>query len=157
MHRRNFFVVLLLAVFLSGCATPYRPGTSHWFSSLDGYFDEIHAEDRYTAVFTATPDTTEEAVRDMVVMRAAELTLMHGYRYFAIERIDVRRVGLFQTEGYGPAYGGKFLAKCSVFAFHAPKREPHHLLDAREVFDALAKEHDIQKDPNLDKSTINRK
>jgi hypothetical protein len=51
---------------------------------LGGYSDTALAPDVYKISFGGNGYTTQERATDFAVLRAAELTLSHGYRYFGI-------------------------------------------------------------------------
>lgn len=68
------FTVLVLA-----CATPYQRA-----GYAGGYSETRLAEDRWIVDFWGNGYTSGARVRDFTLLRAAELTLDNGFRYFAI-------------------------------------------------------------------------
>jgi hypothetical protein len=76
---------LIIALFLSGCATTYQK--EGFFSN--GYSDSRVAEDIFHITFRANEYTPPEEVYRLVLQRASELALKHHYKYFIIlEQID---------------------------------------------------------------------
>ena len=64
---------------LLGCATQY---SSTGF--LGGYSDTQLAPDVFRITFQGNGFTAPERTQDFALLRAADLTLKHGYRYFAM-------------------------------------------------------------------------
>jgi hypothetical protein len=75
---RQFFLFGALLI-LTNCATPYKSS-----GLLGGYSDTALAPDVYRISFQGNGYTSSERVQDFAILRAADLTLAHGYRYFAI-------------------------------------------------------------------------
>jgi hypothetical protein len=77
---------MLVAVsFLAGCATSYQP------QSFSGGFSEVmRGDDVYLVRFHGNGYTSPERAEDMTLLRAAELTLQKGRRYFTILSEDTR-------------------------------------------------------------------
>jgi hypothetical protein len=64
---------------VAGCATPYG---STGFAG--GYSDTQLAPDAFRITFSGNGFTTPERTQDFALLRAADLTLSHGFHYFAI-------------------------------------------------------------------------
>jgi hypothetical protein len=64
---------------LSGCETPYQPN-----GLLGGYSDTELAPDLYRVNIRGDDIATFERIQDFALLRASELTLQHGFSYFAI-------------------------------------------------------------------------
>jgi hypothetical protein len=80
MRESVFCTGLICVVILFvGCATPYESS-----GFLGGYSDTALAPDVYLISFQGNGYTAPERARDFAFLRAADLTLAHGYRYFAI-------------------------------------------------------------------------
>jgi len=73
--------VLLLAVSLTltACATPYK---SHGF--MGGFTDRQLSADVFMVTFQGNGYTTDTRARDFLLLRCADLTLEHGWRYFRL-------------------------------------------------------------------------
>lgn len=78
MKHKNFFL-LLLAVLVSGCATAYGPS-----GFGGGYTDTMLQADVFKVSFRGNGFTDAERVSDFALLRAAELTINHGFNYFII-------------------------------------------------------------------------
>ncbi|HZR19476.1 MAG TPA: hypothetical protein VFE51_19470 [Verrucomicrobiae bacterium] len=74
--RKVCFLLLLMA---AGCATPYRP-----MRSGAGFADEQTAPDQFWVSFQGNGHNTSEQVNDFALLRSAQVTLEHGFRYFAV-------------------------------------------------------------------------
>jgi len=74
------------AAFGSGCATRYRPiSGGYGFSSIQV------AADEFEITFKGNGQTSAEEVQEYAVLHAAEVTLKHGYPWFAIIKEERRR------------------------------------------------------------------
>ena len=91
---------LAIAALLGGCVAEYQKG-DFWGT---GFYDTQLAEN----VFEVTYQGESEAhrVRDFAMLRASEITLEHGFRYFKIlAEHDQAEHGTIVTGGYGiPSY-----------------------------------------------------
>ncbi len=79
MKFTKLIAVLSALVVLSGCETPYQPN-----GLLGGYSDTELAPDLYRVVIRGDDIATFERIQDFALLRASELTLRHGFSYFAI-------------------------------------------------------------------------
>ncbi len=70
---------LLAVLFSVGCATPYQP---HGFRG--GYSESRLGPDAFTVRFHGNAYVAASRVSDFTMLRAAELTLELGYRYFVL-------------------------------------------------------------------------
>src|SRR6516162_1390840 len=75
----NYSAVIALTLIMASCATPYESN-----GLLGGYSDTALAPDVYRVSFQGNGYTTSEKTQDFAVLRAADLTLAKGFRYFAI-------------------------------------------------------------------------
>ncbi|HEY4272655.1 MAG TPA: hypothetical protein VGM65_11665 [Candidatus Udaeobacter sp.] len=92
--------ILCFAAFLAGCATPY--GSSGF---LGGYSDTALAPDVYRISFQGNGYTSQERTQDFAILRAADLTLSHGYRYFGIvDQTEGGRSAVINTPGQAYTY-----------------------------------------------------
>jgi hypothetical protein len=78
-------IALLIIAGLPGCASQYVSK-----KMFGGYSDTALAPDVYRISFQGNRYTSTERAQDFAILRAADLTLSHGFRYFAI---------INQTEG----------------------------------------------------------
>lgn len=70
---------LLCVLVLSSCATTYQP-----LGPTGGYSDIELGNDEYDVSFKGNPLITEAQVRDMALLRCAELTLAHDHESFVV-------------------------------------------------------------------------
>ena len=74
-----FSFVALASLVLAGCVSPYA---SKGFTG--GYSDTQLAPDAFRVTFSGNNITSSERTQDFALLRAADLTISHGFRYFAI-------------------------------------------------------------------------
>jgi hypothetical protein len=67
-------LLLLAALLLAGCQTKYQET-----GLTGGYKDKQLGPDRYQISASGNGYTSEQRIADMMMLRAAELTLQHGY------------------------------------------------------------------------------
>jgi len=70
--------IALILVF-GACATPYAPAKKG-----RGYSDFQIATNEFQVGFKANGSTSAQQAQDFALLRAAELSLQHGYPYFAV-------------------------------------------------------------------------
>lgn len=70
---------VLAAILLAGCATAYQ---STGFTG--GYSDTQLAPDVFRVSFQGNGYTRPDRAQDLALLRAADVTLSHGYHYFGI-------------------------------------------------------------------------
>jgi hypothetical protein len=83
---RSFWtaVVLVASLHLCGCeTTPYHRA---WMAFGHGYADKEFSNDTFHVAFNANYATSADTLHEYLHRRAAELTLQHGFRYFAVIR-----------------------------------------------------------------------
>jgi hypothetical protein len=75
MRRYAWLLIMLLCV--GACATPYKT------MGIMGGVDDLQLNDTtFQITVRGNAYTSEERVRDFVMLRASELALEHNYRYF---------------------------------------------------------------------------
>ena len=86
MKRVNTIVVMFLSVFLVSCATGYRP-----LNDSSGYWDEQiePTANRFTIGYDGNkwhsdPVNRKEKIKDLTLLRSAEVALENGFKYFVI-------------------------------------------------------------------------
>lgn len=108
MHKiANFLSIAAPFAFLASCATPY---SSTGFAG--GYSDTQLAPDAFRITFSGNGFTSPDRAQDFALLRAADLTLGHGFRYFAIvgeheggSNASITVPGSAYTTGHAYAYG----------------------------------------------------
>jgi hypothetical protein len=131
-HRmKNPFIPIgfLGATLFFGCATPYTGS-----GLLGGYSDTAFAPDVYRISFQGNGYTSQERTQDFAILRAADLTLSHGYRYFGIiNQTEGGRSGVINTPGQSYTYVnaqqyGNFVYGTAHSAHHVHPWYEHSLL-----------------------------
>ncbi|MCX5644506.1 MAG: hypothetical protein NTZ17_07445 [Phycisphaerae bacterium] len=92
---RSFWTTFVLAilVYVGGCEpTPYQRAR---VTFGHGYADKKFSEDTSHMVFIANYSTPAATLREYLYRRAAELTLQHKFRYFAVIR-ELRPLAEYQ-------------------------------------------------------------
>jgi hypothetical protein len=94
-------VLLLLALTIAGCATAYKSS-----GITGGYRETWLAPDVVRVSFRGNGYTARERAQDFALLRASELTLSHGYSYFAImNEADTVSQSSFTTAGHSYSTG----------------------------------------------------
>ena len=78
--RKGLIFTSLQLLLLAGCSTSYHQ--KGFFG--DGYSDYRVNQDKFAVIFRGNEYTDSEDVRRFAMMRAAELTLQNGFRYFTV-------------------------------------------------------------------------
>jgi hypothetical protein len=76
-------VLLLFATQLYACGSP-TPYTAATEAREYGYTESRLTDDRYRVSFRGSPETTSDEVKDMALLRAAEVTLINDYDWFRV-------------------------------------------------------------------------
>ncbi|HSX11744.1 MAG TPA: hypothetical protein VLF94_08525 [Chlamydiales bacterium] len=89
MKLTNRWIATLLPLLLVSCSTSYQ--SAGFFGG--GYSEIITANDSFLVTFKGNGYTSQEKVIKYALMRASELTLQNGYKYFAVvSSMDQTRV-----------------------------------------------------------------
>ena len=150
----NILALTLAAALTYGCATPY----SH--VGLTGGFDERQlSRNEFFVAFSGNGYTTGQRAIDLCLMRCAELTLGHGFRYFQLtansagfDTSSSVTVGNFVPTGYG---GGVFISNTQtipkpsasnrILCFRKKPGGTTEYFDAQSVFDELSQKYGVHK------------
>ena len=105
---------------LGGCATSYQ---QKGFSG--GYSETQLAPDVFRVNFAGNAYTSSERAQDFALLRAAELSLERGFRYFALlDESSSSKLSTFTTLGSayttGSAYGSGSYATYSGYTTYTP-------------------------------------
>lgn len=84
------FLSILTVILAVGCSTPYQPASSS--IPGHGYSDSPLGTDRFKINFTYSSSTASE-LSDYLLLRAGEVTLQNGFKYFIEQSNDLRVVG----------------------------------------------------------------
>jgi hypothetical protein len=127
----------VLAVFVlgAGCASGYRSGRS---SMTGGYASEQEDFNVFSVRYSGNAFVSEQKASDLVLMRAAELSLEHGFEYLAVI------VEQNEVDGLG-----KPSAELLVACF---RKDPKHARPAYDVYKAsdafaeMALKYELKRD-----------
>ena len=110
----------LLALLLIGCSSQplYSPARN---ADSRGYYETRLTNERYRVIFTGGSNTSDDKVKNLALLRAAELTADHGYDWFQIidrdnsdnTNTDNPRVSI--SVGVGTGTGSCYPYGCRVF------------------------------------------
>ncbi|MCP9291387.1 CC0125/CC1285 family lipoprotein [Gracilimonas sediminicola] len=78
--RFIFLSLILLTLFIAGCATSYHP--ENWRGY--GFTEKQLSEQSYLVSFSGNSRTSPTDVQHMLLRRCAELTIQNGFSYFLI-------------------------------------------------------------------------
>ncbi len=100
--RTKLILVMLIGLFLAGCAV-YQPT-----NLLTGGYSEVQlAPDVFSISFEGASWSGAGAAHDLAMLRAADVTVKNGFRYFGIFTIrerasitSIRKPGSISTEDY---------------------------------------------------------
>ncbi|HUO98959.1 MAG TPA: hypothetical protein VMU01_09830 [Rhizomicrobium sp.] len=98
--------VAAAAVMLAGCetATTYHPLEDR---SGTGYTDQQLTGNRYRVSFTGNSVTRRDVVENYLLLRAAEVTLKAGYRWFTFDTRDTEAKTTYHSDFMGwPGWRG---------------------------------------------------
>ncbi len=100
-HPLTLIVGCAFLFFVAGCATPYQP------VGLGGGYSETQlAPDVFRVNVRGNGYTSNERAQDFALLRAAELTLQHGFKYFAIiDESSSTDVSTYSTPGSSQTTG----------------------------------------------------
>ena len=160
---QNKLVILLGCVLLAGCATPYQP---YSYIGGGGYKDVQLADNVFRVTVEANGYTSSARASDLALLRSAELTLQHGFKYFIIgEKTDYSystsyttpqttnvNVTSYGNTAYGTAntYGGQTYnfrfptPSMTITAFKEKSVLQGTIYDAEMVSKSLRKEFDVK-------------
>jgi hypothetical protein len=98
--------VAAAALLLAACVSPatYHPRDARGGT---GYTDEQLAANRFRVTFTGNSATRRETVENYLLLRAAEVTLKAGYRYFVFDTRDTEAQTTYHSDFAGwPGWRG---------------------------------------------------
>jgi hypothetical protein len=127
----RILVLLLFAVSLAACTTPYQPD-----GTLGGYSETPLASNAFKVTFRANGYTSVEQATDFTLLRAADLTLEKGYAYFVTQRP-------MQSGGFWDA-GSHYLE----IACYAERPQTGGIVyDANVIYDSMVQKYKIAAHP----------
>ncbi len=104
MMRRSL-ILLFGVTFACGCATPYQS------SGLCGGYSETQlAPDVFRISFRGNGYTSGERAQNLALLRAAEVTLDHGYKYFIlVDESNSQSLSTVTTPGSSYTTGSAYI------------------------------------------------
>ena len=107
MNRRcRLIAAAMAALCLCSCATSYRP-----LRGGKGFADSQIAPDQFLVSFKGNGQTSLELAYDFLLLRATEVSLQHGFPYFAV--MDVTNT----------SSASRYTVRHQFYADYAPSRE----------------------------------
>jgi len=101
----QFAVIVAVLSLMAGCATPYQAK-----GAAGGFSETQLAMDVYRIHFGGNAYTSPEQVQDFALLRAADLTLEHNFKYFAImDETASNEVSAFTTPGTANTTGSGYV------------------------------------------------
>jgi hypothetical protein len=98
---------ILTCALLAACATPYQP-----HSATGGFTDAQLGPELWTVTFRASGATPADDVRNMMLLRSAELTYAAGFSHFSVRSLtDMSQRSVVSSGGFG---WGAFLGVSQV-------------------------------------------
>jgi hypothetical protein len=92
--KKKLIACICIAL-LAGCATSYQP---YSYLGGGGYRDVQLAENVFKVTVEANGYTSSERATNLALLRSAELTKQHGFKYFVIgESVNEIRAGTYTT------------------------------------------------------------
>lgn len=143
--------LLFLIASLFGCATPYQK-----VGIAGGFKESQQGRNSFDVAFGGNGYTTPERASELCLLRCAELTLTHGYRYFIL--INNKALVDRSTTVSSGSYGGglmfavsesipKPVTRNSIVCFREKPTMYDTHFDAQKVFDDLASKYGVTKKP----------
>ena len=122
MHANRWLTVLLLLT-LSACGTTYQS------QSWTGGFSEVQLDENiFEITFKGNAFVDASTVRDYAMLRAAEVTLDHGFEYFVVADEDnwtkiqtVTTGGNSSTTTYSGTVSGNMVSGTANTAYNPPQ------------------------------------
>ena len=79
MNSKRYLLLFASTLMFAGCASEYQPE-----GMTGGYGDKPLAPGSYRVTFSGNGYMTLDKARDLALLRAAEVTLAHGYSHFSV-------------------------------------------------------------------------
>ncbi len=153
----KLYLLLILAIFMQSCATPYQS-----YNMYNGGYSEVQLdENMFKVSFNGNEATSIETAEDFTLLRSAELTLLHNYNYFIIVDSKTRINSSSYTtptthqttfDAYGNArttsYGGNTYTTSSPSTTNVIvcfKEKPKNIVsyNAKFIFKSIKKKYNI--------------
>jgi hypothetical protein len=83
--KKLLLFISIASLYACGTSDPYVGGEG---IGLGSYTESRLTEDRYRVTFVGEPDATADQVKDLALLRAAEITLANDYDWFRVMSSD---------------------------------------------------------------------
>ena len=144
----RYIFLLIFSLLLISCKTPYQK------TGLTGGYEESQlSENIYRVYFRGNGYTSMERAADFALIRAAELTIDKGYKFFAIISNDeTLKHDANLVNSYDPNTGGYTASRIVVskkprstiiFAMFNEKNPESIMFEAQYICKDLAKKYEI--------------
>lgn len=146
MRRIVFSVTIFL---LTSCATAYQP-----LGSTGGYSDVQFGKKTFKVVFTGNGNTSQQRAEDLALLRASELTLIHGFRYFVVDSAESRNRHGFIADtspvwaSFTTSTGSRVIMIISCLKYK-PVESNRKIFDARFLAASIRKNYDLGGENNI--------
>ena len=134
---------LVLLSALSACSTGYQ---SEGFTG--GFTDTQLADNIFTISFSGNAFTAPQQAGDFVMLRAAELSVSHGYPYFVIDdQGDTSTKGFIGSYGSGSMGGGELYyprQSMRITCYRTKASDRQNYFDAVLVQRSIKAKYDIK-------------
>lgn len=143
----SFLLVVLLTS--NGCATPYQEDGFFVFVR-GGYWETKEDENVFRVGFKGNENTSMERATDFSLLRAAEITLEHGYTYFSIEERHFywnRGIPMINTFTYSYTPTSVPGHVITIRCFHTNPPDRMTTYNAEFTLNQLSKKYDLQLTP----------
>ena len=138
--------IAFVLIFLSGCATAYKP-----IGFTGGYSDTQLGDNIFRVSFRGNGYTSSERATDFSLLRSAELALDHGFKYFVIVKSGERTKTSLHT---APAtmYTGKSIytiskprATSTIFCYKDKPDVNGVVFDAKFITRSIRQKYGLKK------------
>lgn len=131
-------ILIISSVLLFGCATPYKT-----LGLMGGFSDTQLGENVFRVSFSGNAYTSRERVLDFTLLRASELCLERGFRYFIVAEVG-------EHEKSAAMISGNFVRKISkptientIMAFREKPDAQGPIYDAEFVRNSIRTKYSI--------------
>lgn len=120
--RFIFLSLILLTLFIAGCATSYHP--ENWRGY--GFIEKQLSEQSYLVSFSGNSRTSPTDVQHMLLRRCAELTIQNGFSYFLILDKDSDKNSEFSYSEVSQEYdhSESFTKSVQIYMAHEKEISP---------------------------------
>jgi hypothetical protein len=141
--KRIQLAMMSATLLLAACATPYQPD-----GYTGGYSDTQLSDNVFSVTFNGNGYTDPHKATDFRMLRAAELTLQHGFKYFVVEdSANSSTTSFIGSYGGGSIGGGELYfprGTIRISCFTKKGNDNRTYLDASLISDNVRSKYDIK-------------